>query len=182
MYQRDKVLTDVAEKRLMAIKEFTELGSGFKIAMRDLSIRGAGNLLGSQQHGFIDSVGFDLYSQMLEQAIEERRTGIKKEEIPEIEISLDVDAYIPDSYIHDGYQKIQMYKRVKGIDEAEEVAELQDELIDRFGDMPIETDRLLRIARMKVWGRTAGVESIKQTGKITTVKLSETGTSSVNGG
>ncbi|MFP3422957.1 hypothetical protein R0K19_26685, partial [Bacillus sp. SIMBA_161] len=81
-------LTDVAEKRLMAIKEFTELGSGFKIAMRDLSIRGAGNLLGSQQHGFIDSVGFDLYSQMLEEAIEERRTGTKKEAVPEVEISL----------------------------------------------------------------------------------------------
>ena len=182
MYQRDKVLTDVAEKRLMAIKEFTELGSGFKIAMRDLTIRGAGNLLGSQQHGFIDSVGFDLYSQMLQEAIDERQSGVKKEVIPEIEISLDVDAYIPDSYIGDGYQKIQMYKRVKGIDDAEEVAELQDELIDRFGDMPIETDRLLRIARMKVWAREVGVESIKQNGKIISIKLSEKGTSSVNGG
>ncbi|ETP70605.1 transcription-repair coupling factor [Planococcus glaciei CHR43] len=182
MYQRDKVLTDVAEKRLMAIKEFTELGSGFKIAMRDLSIRGAGNLLGSQQHGFIDSVGFDLYSQMLEQAIEERRTGMKKEEIPEVEISLDIDAYIPDSYIGDGYQKIQMYKRVKGIDEVGEVAELQDELIDRFGDMPIETDRLLRIARMKIWARQTGVETIKQNGKLISIRLSEDGTAAVNGG
>ena len=182
MYQRDKVLTDVAEKRLMAIKEFTELGSGFKIAMRDLTIRGAGNLLGSQQHGFIDSVGFDLYSQMLEEAIEERQSGVKKEPVQEIEISLDVDAYIPDSYISDGYQKIQMYKRVKGIDEAEEVTELQDELIDRFGDMPLETDRLLRIALMKVWGRQVGVESIKQNGKIISIKLSEQGTAAVNGG
>ncbi|TWT06221.1 transcription-repair coupling factor [Planomicrobium sp. CPCC 101079] len=182
MYQRDKVLTDVAEKRLMAIKEFTELGSGFKIAMRDLTIRGAGNLLGSQQHGFIDSVGFDLYSQMLKEAVEERQTGIKKEEIPEIEISLDIDAYIPDSYISDGYQKIQMYKRVKGIETAEEVDELQDELIDRFGDMPLETDRLLRIARMKVWARMVGVESIKQNGKIVSIRLSEKGTSAVNGG
>ncbi|MGI2329729.1 transcription-repair coupling factor [Planococcus sp. YIM B11945] len=182
MYQRDKVLTDVAEKRLMAIKEFTELGSGFKIAMRDLTIRGAGNLLGSQQHGFIDSVGFDLYSQMLQEAIEERQTGIKKEDIPEIEISLDLDAYIPDSYINDGYQKIQMYKRVKGIDSVEEVEELQDELIDRFGDMPLETDRLLRIARMKVWARLVGVESIKQNGKIISIKLSEKGTRAVNGG
>ncbi|RNF38336.1 transcription-repair coupling factor [Planococcus salinus] len=182
MYQRDKVLTDVAEKRLMAIKEFTELGSGFKIAMRDLTIRGAGNLLGSQQHGFIDSVGFDLYSQMLQDAIEERQTGVKKEEIPEVEISLHVDAYIPDSYISDGYQKIQMYKRVKGIETAEEMVELQDELIDRFGDMPIETDRLLRIARMKVWARETGVESIKQNGKVVTVKLTADGTASVNGG
>ncbi|TAA69689.1 transcription-repair coupling factor [Planococcus salinarum] len=182
MYQRDKVLTDVAEKRLMAIKEFTELGSGFKIAMRDLTIRGAGNLLGSQQHGFIDSVGFDLYSQMLEEAIEERQSGIKKEPVQEIEISIDTDAYIPDSYISDGYQKIQMYKRVKGIDEAEEVAELQDELIDRFGDMPLETDRLLRIALMKVWGRSVGVESIKQNGKRISIKLTEKGTAAVNGG
>lgn len=182
MYQRDKVLTDVAEKRLMAIKEFTELGSGFKIAMRDLSIRGAGNLLGSQQHGFIDSVGFDLYSQMLQEAINERQTGVKKEAVPEIEISLDIDAYIPDSYISDGYQKIQMYKRVKGIEEVEEVAELQDELIDRFGDMPLEADRLLRIARMKVWGRMVGVESIKQHGKTISIKLSENGTTAVNGG
>lgn len=182
MYQRDKVLTDVAEKRLMAIKEFTELGSGFKIAMRDLSIRGAGNLLGSQQHGFIDSVGFDLYSQMLQEAISERQTGVKKEAVPEIEISLDIDAYIPDSYISDGYQKIQMYKRVKGIEEVEEVAELQDELIDRFGDMPLEADRLLRIARMKVWGRMVGVESIKQHGKTISIRLSETGTTAVNGG
>ncbi|WP_298834206.1 transcription-repair coupling factor [uncultured Planococcus sp.] len=182
MYQRDKVLTDVAEKRLMAIKEFTELGSGFKIAMRDLTIRGAGNLLGSQQHGFIDSVGFDLYSQMLQEAIDERQSGVKKEVVPEIEISLDLDAYIPDSYIGDGYQKIQMYKRVKGIDTEEEMIELQDELIDRFGDMPNETDRLLRIARMKVWARQVGVESIKQHSKVVTVKLSEKGTAGINGG
>lgn len=182
MYQRDKVLTDVAEKRLMAIKEFTELGSGFKIAMRDLTIRGAGNLLGSQQHGFIDSVGFDLYSQMLQEAIEERQSGVKKEVVPEIEIALDIDAYIPDSYISDGYQKIQMYKRVKGIETEEEMIELQDELIDRFGDMPNETDRLLRIARMKVWARQIGVESIKQHGKVVTIRLTEKGTASINGG
>ena len=182
MYQRDKVLTDVAEKRLMAIKEFTELGSGFKIAMRDLSIRGAGNLLGSQQHGFIDSVGFDLYSQMLEEAIEERRTGTKKEAVPEVEISLAEDAYIPDSYIADGYQKIQMYKRVKNMETAEEMSDLQDELIDRFGDLPIEAEQLLRIARMKVWARAAGAESIKQQGDRVTVKLSDAGTEAMDGG
>ena len=116
LYQRDKVLTEVAENRLQAIKEFTELGSGFKIAMRDLSIRGAGNLLGSQQHGFIDSVGFDLYSQMLQEAIEEKQTGIVKADIPDLEISLPVNAYIPDEYVRDGFQKIQMYKRVKAIE------------------------------------------------------------------
>src|SRR5690606_5633852 len=99
LYQRNKVLTDVAENRLQAIKEFTELGSGFKIAMRDLSIRGAGNLLGAQQHGFIDSVGFDMYSKMLEEAIEEKRGNGKEEDVPDVEVTLHTDAFFPDSFI-----------------------------------------------------------------------------------
>ena len=105
-YKRDKVLSEVAEKRLQAIKEFTELGSGFKIAMRDLSIRGAGNLLGAEQHGFIDSVGFDLYSQMLKDAIEQRRGTDGAENIVNVEIDLEVDAYLPDAYISDSKQKL----------------------------------------------------------------------------
>lgn len=181
MYQRDKVLTDVAEKRLQAIKEFTELGSGFKIAMRDLSIRGAGNLLGSQQHGFIDSVGFDLYAQMLQEAIEEKQTGIKKDHQEDLEILLPFDAYFPDSYIPDGFQKIQMYKRVKAVENEKEYEDLLDELIDRFGNMPIEAERLMRISRMKVWARVAGVESIKERHSQLIVKLSAIGTSSTNG-
>lgn len=104
-YKRDKVLSEVAEKRLQAIKEFTELGSGFKIAMRDLSIRGAGNLLGAEQHGFIDSVGFDLYSQMLKDAIEQRRGTDGVENTVNVEIDLEVDAYLPDAYISDSKQK-----------------------------------------------------------------------------
>ncbi|TQR04608.1 transcription-repair coupling factor [Psychrobacillus soli] len=181
MHQRDKVLTDVAEKRLQAIKEFTELGSGFKIAMRDLSIRGAGNLLGSQQHGFIDSVGFDLYTQMLEDAIEEKRTGTKKEDIPDLEIVLSTDAYISDEYIPDGYQKIQMYKRVKAMEKEEEYLDLVDELQDRFGDLPLETEKLLRIARMKIYGKSAGVESIKEVNKIVSIRFSVEGTQNING-
>lgn len=181
MHQRDKVLTDVAEKRLQAIKEFTELGSGFKIAMRDLSIRGAGNLLGSQQHGFIDSVGFDLYTQMLEDAIEEKRTGIKKEDIPDLEIVLSTDAYISDEYIPDGYQKIQMYKRVKAMEKEEEYLDLVDELQDRFGDLPLEAEKLLRIARMKVYGKSAGVESIKEVNKMVSIRFSAEGTQNING-
>ncbi|MEO4055551.1 transcription-repair coupling factor [Solibacillus sp. CAU 1738] len=181
MYQRDKILTDVAEQRLQAIKEFTELGSGFKIAMRDLSIRGAGNLLGAQQHGFIDSVGFDLYSQMLEEAIEERRTGVKAEEKPEVEILLHTDAYIPDAYIPDGYQKIQMYKRIKSMEQEQDYLEIIDELQDRFGDLPVETERLMRIARMKVWAFAAGVVAIKEKQSIITIQFSEQGTAHVDG-
>src|SRR6185312_2147609 len=125
LYQRDKVLTEVAENRLQAIKEFTELGSGFKIAMRDLSIRGAGNLLGAQQHGFIDSVGFDLYSQMLKEAIEERRGSDGESVKFNVEMNLDLDAYIPDQYITDGRLKIEMYKRFRGIEGLEDIQELQ---------------------------------------------------------
>ncbi len=181
MYQRDKVLTDVAEKRLQAIKEFTELGSGFKIAMRDLSIRGAGNLLGSQQHGFIDSVGFDLYAQMLQEAIEEKQSGVKKDEIPDVEISLPFDAYLPDVYIPDGFQKIQMYKRIKAVENEKDYEDLVDELIDRFGNMPIEAERLMRIARIKVWAKQASVESIKEQDHHLTIKLSKNGTQTTNG-
>ncbi|MEG0472587.1 MAG: transcription-repair coupling factor [Solibacillus sp.] len=181
MYERDKVLSDVAEQRLQAVKEFTELGSGFKIAMRDLSIRGAGNLLGAQQHGFIDSVGFDLYSQMLEEAVEERRSGVKHEEKVDIEIILQVDAYIPDAYIPDGYQKIQMYKRIKAMERVEDYVEIIDEMQDRFGDIPAETERLLRIARMKVWATEADVLSIKEKQQIASITLSEQGTAMADG-
>jgi transcription-repair coupling factor (superfamily II helicase) len=181
LYQRDKVLTEVAESRLQAIKEFTELGSGFKIAMRDLSIRGAGNLLGSQQHGFIDSVGFDLYSQMLQEAIEEKQTGIVKADIPDVEISLQMNAYIPDDYIHDGFQKIQMYKRVKAVESDEDYSELVDEMIDRFGDLPLEVDILLRISRIKAWAKTSGVESIKKQQSKIVIKLTAEGTVNTDG-
>ncbi|MEC1717339.1 transcription-repair coupling factor [Schinkia azotoformans] len=161
-YQKDKVLTEVAEKRLQAIKEFTELGSGFKIAMRDLSIRGAGNLLGAEQHGFIDTVGFDLYSQMLKEAIDERR-GMPKEEIfRDVEINLEIDAYIPSDYIQDGKQKIDMYKRFRALDTLEDVADLQDEMIDRFGEFPKEVEYLFQISRMKVYAKKQKIDSIVQ--------------------
>src|SRR5690625_760585 len=123
MYQKDKILTEVAEKRLQAIKEFTELGSGFKIAMRDLTIRGAGNLLGAEQHGFIDSVGFDLYSQMLKEAIDARKTGKSIEKVQPFnpEITMSIDAYIPETYIEDEQQKIDMYKRFQNFENKEEI-------------------------------------------------------------
>ncbi|PLT32651.1 transcription-repair coupling factor [Bacillus sp. V5-8f] len=180
-YRKDKVLTEVAEKRLQAIKEFTELGSGFKIAMRDLSIRGAGNLLGAEQHGFIDSVGFDLYSQMLKEAVEARKTDKPVEEHPRLEIDLDVDAYIPDSYISDGHQKIEMYKRFRGISSLEELEELQEEMLDRFGEYPEQVAYLFLIAEAKIFAIQAGIESIKQVKQDVSILISEKASSNIDG-
>ena len=172
-YRKDKVLTEVAEKRLQAIKEFTELGSGFKIAMRDLSIRGAGNLLGAEQHGFIDSVGFDLYSQMLKEAIDQRISDKPVIEKQPVEIDIQIDAYIPDRYISDGHQKIEMYKKFRGITTLEEVEELKEEMVDRFGDYPEEVGHLFTIATMKVHALLAEVDTIKQQKNEITILLSE---------
>ena len=163
-YERDKILTEVAEKRLNAIKEFTELGSGFKIAMRDLSIRGAGNLLGSEQHGFIDSVGFDLYSEMLKEAIEVRRKGKKIEEIKPFdpEITINLDAYIPSTYIEDEIQKIEMYKKFQTLEVEEDIIDLRDELIDRFGEYPEEVENLLTVSVLRKYAKRERVESITE--------------------
>lgn len=180
-YHKDKVLTEVAEKRLQAIKEFTELGSGFKIAMRDLSIRGAGNLLGAQQHGFIDSVGFDLYSQMLKEAIEERRGSDGESVKFNVEMNLDLDAYIPDQYITDGRLKIEMYKRFRGIEALEDIQELQDEMIDRFGEYPAEVEYLFKVAETKVYAMQNLVESILQSKQEISILLSEEASSTVDG-
>jgi transcription-repair coupling factor (superfamily II helicase) len=180
-YRKDKVLTEVAEKRLQAIKEFTELGSGFKIAMRDLSIRGAGNLLGAEQHGFIDSVGFDLYSQMLKDAIEERKPEKEQVRRPSIEIDLELDAYIPEMYISDGHQKIEMYKRFRGIETLKDIEELKEEITDRYGEYPLEVETLFKVAELKVYAITAGVETIKQAKQDVNILLSEEGSSRIDG-
>ncbi|TFB21143.1 transcription-repair coupling factor [Filobacillus milosensis] len=163
-YQQNKVLTEVAEKRLEAIKEFTELGSGFKIAMRDLSIRGTGNLLGTEQHGFIDSVGFDMYSQMLNDAIQAKQAGKTYEETKpfEVEMSLDIDAYIPSEYITDEAQKIQMYKQIKAMDNINEVYDIKDELIDRFGEYPKEVEDLLQVSRIRLLAQQERIEHIEE--------------------
>lgn len=182
-YRKDKILTEVAEKRLQAIKEFTELGSGFKIAMRDLSIRGAGNILGAQQHGFIDSVGFDLYSQMLKEAIEERmgQMEVEKQPSPSVEIDLEVDAYIPDQYISDGHQKIEMYKRFRGVTSVEDLRELEEEMLDRFGEYPDQVSYLLQISEIKAYSLATGVEAIKQDKNEVTILLSEEGSLNIDG-
>lgn len=176
MTEPNKILSEESEKRLQAIKEFTELGSGFKIAMRDLSIRGAGNLLGQQQSGFIDSVGFDLYSQMLEEAIA-RKQGEPVEEKTQVEIDVDVDAYIPSHYVADERQKIELYKRIRALSSEEEFTELQDEFIDRFSDFPQEVDDLLVIALIKHYSEKTLIETIKQETKSVDVTFSEKGTS-----
>ncbi|MBX5436598.1 MAG: transcription-repair coupling factor [Alicyclobacillaceae bacterium] len=169
-YQKDKVLTEVAEKRLQAIKEFTELGSGFKIAMRDLAIRGAGNLLGAEQHGFINSVGFDMYNEMLAKAVKEAR-GVQEEELPEPTLDLTLEAYLPDTFIPDPAQKIAMYKKFKYVRSLEAADELTEELIDRYGDLPEAVLNLLDVTRIKSYAMQYGIESISSQGAETVIRL-----------
>lgn len=145
MYRPDKVLTEISEKRLDAIKGFTELGSGFKIAMRDLSIRGAGNILGASQSGFIDSVGFEMYSQLLEQAIATKQGKSLIRQKGNAELALQIDAYLPAEYISDERQKIEIYKRIRELETRADYEALQDELIDRFGEYPDQVAYLLEI-------------------------------------
>ena len=149
MYRRDKMLKEVAEKRLEAIKEFTDLGSGFKIAMRDLEIRGAGNILGAKQHGHMQAVGYDLYCKMLNEAVKNLK-GISTVEAFNTSIDLDVDAYIPPSYIVNEVQKLDIYKRIAGIEDDKECDDMKEELLDRFGEIPKSAENLLRIAMIRV--------------------------------
>ena len=168
MYKRDKMLKEVAEKRLAAIKEFTDLGSGFKIAMRDLEIRGAGNLLGAQQSGHMEAVGYDLYCKMLNEAVKLAKGDAPKEAF-ETSIDIDIDAYIPPSYIPNEYQKLDIYKRVAGIETQEEADEMLEELLDRFGDPPKSVNNLIRIAQVKAKAHRIYIKEIIQKG--TTLKL-----------
>lgn len=148
LYKRDKMLKEVAEKRLTAIKEFTELGAGFKIAMKDLEIRGAGNLLGAKQHGHMEAVGYDLYCKMLNEAVMKLK-GIDVEDSFETTIDLNVDAYIPPFYIKNEAQKLDVYKRIAAIENQEECSDMEDELVDRFGEIPKQVKMLLKIALIK---------------------------------
>ncbi|WP_288659327.1 transcription-repair coupling factor [uncultured Limosilactobacillus sp.] len=161
MYQPNKVLTELGEKRLAAIRDFTELGSGFKIAMRDLAIRGAGNLLGKQQHGFIDSVGYDLYSAMLSDAVAKKQ-GKKAKPTADAEVELGVEAYLPDSYIDDQQQKIELYKTIRQAGDDSELLDIQGDLIDRFGDYPTAVGNLLLISKLKRRADLALIAQIKR--------------------
>lgn len=165
LYRRDKLLKEVAEKRLAAIKEFTDLGSGFKIAMRDLEIRGAGNLLGAQQHGHMEAVGYDLYCKMLNQAVKNMQ-GIESEAEFDTSVDIEIDAFIPPRYIKNEMQKLDIYKRIAGIMSEEDRGEIEDELIDRFGDMPRSVTNLLDIARIKADAHKIYFTDITQKGDI----------------
>ena len=160
MYKRDKMLKEIAEKRLAAIKEFTDLGSGFKIAMRDLEIRGAGNLLGQKQHGHMEAVGYDLYCKMLDEAVKSLKGIITSDDFATT-VDLDVDAFIPESYIVNEVQKLDIYKRIAGIESKSECDDMKEELIDRFGGIPVSVENLLRIALIRVEAHQLYITEIK---------------------
>lgn len=164
LYQRDKLLKEVAEKRLSAIREFTDLGSGIKIAMRDLEIRGAGNLLGEVQSGHMEAVGYDLYCKMLNEAVRQLKGGPEAETFTTL-IDLNVDAYIPEYYIKNEYQKLDIYKRIAAIESEEELEDMTEELIDRFGDIPKKVQQLLVIASLKSLAHSVYVTAIEQKGE-----------------
>ncbi len=170
VYKRDKALTEVASKRLRAIKEFTEFGSGFKIAMRDLEIRGAGNILGPEQHGHMDTVGYDMYCKILRESINEAQNIVSVEDMT-ISIDIEVSAYISDDYIKNHNQRIDMYKRISAISCDEDRFEIEDELKDRYGDMPKPVRNIIEIASMKPVARELGIYEIIQKGRLVTLKF-----------
>ncbi len=160
MYRRDKLLKEVAEKRLQAIREFTELGSGIKIAMRDLEIRGAGNLLGAEQHGHMEAVGYDLYCKMLGEAVK-RLKGEGERADFQTTVDLDVDAYIPPSYIVNEIQKLDIYKRIAAIESEEQAEDMRDELRDRFGKVPKSAQNLMRISLIRTSAHRLYITELK---------------------
>jgi len=160
-YKRDKLINEVAEKRLKAIKEFTEFGSGFKIAMRDLEIRGAGSLIGEMQHGHMDQVGYDTYCKLLDEVVKEMK-GIEIEEDIDVSIDINVSSYIPDSYIENGSQKIEVYQNIALCNTDEDIKNIEEDIVDRFGKMPKEVINLLEIARIKGMCKKLGITKINQ--------------------
>ncbi len=170
-YRRNKLLSESSEKRLKAIKEFTEFGSGFKIALRDLEIRGAGNILGPEQHGHMEAVGYEMYCKLLDEAVKEI-SGETVAETVDTQIDLKLTAYIPDSYIENQNQKIEVYQDIANITDEEQILDITDELIDRYGEVPEEVANLLEIARIKTYARALKVLSIMQKGKNVVVQFS----------
>ena len=159
-YKKDKILTEVAEKRLKAIKDFTELGSGFKIALKDLEIRGAGTMMGSSQHGHMASIGYDLYCRMLEDTIKLIKGEIEQEPV-ETTVEIKIDAFIPETYIEDEVQKIEVYKKIASISSYDDMMDMIEELVDRFSDIPVSVTNLMNIAYIRSLGKELGIEEIK---------------------
>jgi transcription-repair coupling factor (superfamily II helicase) len=168
MFKRDKILKEVAEKRLQAIKDFTELGSGFKIAMRDLEIRGAGNVLGAEQHGHMEAVGYDLYCKMLNEAVMLLK-GEKQTEDFETSIEVPIDAFIPAYYIKNEVAKLNVYRKIAAIENKDELEDMLDELNDRFGEVPRQVENLLSVALLKAKAHDAFVMDIS--GNLNQIKL-----------
>ena len=167
-YQKNRQISEVAEKRLRAIRDFTEFGSGFKIALRDLEIRGAGSLLGKEQHGHMLKVGYDMYLSLLEKAVNKEKNNISETQNieQEIKIDLDVSAYISDSYISDPIQKINMYQKISDINDKDMMLDVIDELIDRYGELPKETENLIKIVEIRNQARKLGITKICSFGEI----------------
>lgn len=166
------MLSEVADKRLKAIKEFTEFGSGFKIAMRDLEIRGSGNILGSEQHGHMLAVGYDLYVKFLGRAVKEIQGKHLKEDI-ETSVDLNVDGYIPSSFIENEEQKIEIYKKIAAADNKNDIFEITEEIIDRFGNVPVQVDNLLKISYIKSLSKTLRVKSLTQAGNTVNIEMTK---------
>lgn len=169
-YRKDKQLSEISEKRLMAIKEFTEFGSGYKIALRDLEIRGAGNVLGSQQHGHINSIGYDMYLSYLESAMKKLK-GEEVKDVNETTIDINIEAYIPDSYIEDENQRLEFYKKISLIENDEDYSDLLEESIDRYGDVPESVNNLLDVSQVKFMANERGIESISGNKDLIKVKF-----------
>ena len=163
LYRRDKVLNEIAEKRLQTIKEFTEFGSGFKVAMRDLELRGAGNLLGAEQHGHMESVGYDMYCKLLDEAVRNLK-GEDVSESFETAIDIDINAFIPDFYIQNERQRLEIYKKIANVTTTEEYYDMQEEIEDRYGDIPKSVQNLLEVVLVKAMAHSFGVTNIKQNG------------------
>ena len=161
MYQRNKILKEEAEKRLQAIREYTDLGSGIKIAMRDLEIRGAGNLLGSEQHGHMEAVGYDLYCKMLNMAVKKEKGELEMEETFETTVDIPISAYIPDSYIRNEEDRMEIYKRIAAVETEEESMDMIDELIDRFGSVPKPVTNLLEVSILRADAHSLYIKEIK---------------------
>ena len=169
-YRRDSILSDVASKRLRAIKEFTEFGSGFKIAMRDLEIRGAGNILGAEQHGHMESVGYDMYCKILKESINEAQGRTDTEDMS-VSIDININAYLPETYIENHNQRIDIYKRIAAIESADDKFELEDELIDRYGDIPKPVQNIIDVSALKIKAKACGAYEILQQGSVLHIKF-----------